>query len=188
MDRQIDAQSEQRWTNSSRKCDNNDSYSYSAESFPSQKATPTFSYRPFSLPLVLLLTQGKHYFFTSLFKWGYLQLREVPRLQVIKLRFEYGRVIENYAFGWCGGSVGVSGSFSHSGSIGALLCLEKGLPPPRGGAGNTGSQYAAHDWQPPCLSLQSSRIAGMDHHTGSLTFDILGLSPGRPYVRGLSWR
>lgn len=133
MDRQIDAQSEQRWTNSSRKCDNNDSYSYSAESFPSQKATPTFSYRPFSLPLVLLLTQGKHYFFTSLFKWGYLQLREVPRLQVIKLRFEYGRVIENYAFGWCGGSVGVSGSFSHSGSIGALLCLEKGLPPPRGG-------------------------------------------------------
>lgn len=44
------------------------------------------------------------------------------------------------------------------------------------------SQYAAPDWQPPCLSLQSPRIAGTDHHSGSLTFDILGLSPGRPYM------
>lgn len=46
-------------------------------------------------PPGLPLTQGKHYFFTSLFKWGHLQLSKVPSLQVIQLEFEHGQVIES---------------------------------------------------------------------------------------------
>ena len=55
---------------------------------------------------------------------------------MIKLGFEHGLVIESCGFGWLGEFMGLFGSFSYSGTIGAQFCPGERLASRgRGGGG-----------------------------------------------------